>query len=782
MKNISLIRTLLLFCITSILSINSFSQTTNQKSNITLVSSWNAGYSMIYEKKWLYCFTYSNTKPDLNINEEFVNFFNESKDSDLLPKFDNDNNYVALMMDQPEQLDSNITRCFVWIYDIKKQANFNQKKLKNKGMLLTHLMGKNSFVIDEKYYTFLELEGNQNLSNFDFDKTKEIDLLNTEKKKYDEEQIIINYENQTILEFLKDNFIKVQLSDSLSKKGVVIPSLLDGIGFKFQGVITPRIEGVLQVYNDKYNFSFERLKMEFVIRNGEITSIRIIESRYESYNHTYGDIVINIADTVVIKTLDWYGFKNDRFNNTLIFNEFKVLNSDAFSSLLLKLKNIKFHISLRLESRTCEKWQTDFVEPITERISLHRYKANVIKTNRTRSNVINEKNINDLLKRKTWITYTDNSNKVLPYNYSNITVTDSSFVIERIGDIENKKYVERFILDRISFSEYIYKNKIFESGFSEHIIIAQKNKPSYREEPSYCIHNPLITKWNRTGQDNIQLNMFIDGKKLLEGNVDNNGNLKGWCNYYSVNAKVYQNRYYDTLKPKTINGVLFSSSQLKSLTTFKYCLSAMDVSSSYNKQGYNAQFDLKYWDPMPFESIYLNIFPDFSPLSITPLGKFNTSLKLFVDKTDDYLSQRAFFSTVGTSEYKGEKYGTLKVLYQYLPDGQIYDSVNTNKNEFGEQLGKSSLKPFPLGQEYIVLMKKEQNDIEELKIKSMQGMLKELNTCDHCGVDILAGKKITTHDFKCANGKNYILDDLFGRKFCSPKCYSEYQKAWCDMQ
>jgi hypothetical protein len=461
--------------------------------------------------------------------------------------------------------------------------------------------------------------------------------------------------------------------------------------------------------------------------------------------------------------------------NTLIFNEFNVQVSDSLLSLLFKLKNIKLHTSLN----NCEKWQFDYVKPIVVSISAGRYIANIIKKNIT--DVINDENINDVLKRKTWITYTNNANKVLPYIYSNINITDSSFVIERIGDIENKKYMERYVLDRMSYIKHNYKDGIWDSCYSEHMISSTLNKSSYRESPSYAIYNPIITKWNRTGQDNIQLNMFIDGKKLLEGNVDNNGNLIGWCNYYAVNAKIYQNRFYDTLKSKTINGVLFSSSQLKSLTTFKYCLSAMDVSSSYNKS-YNSQFDLKFWDPNPFSSIYLNVFPDFSPLSITPLGKFNTSLKLFVDKTDDYLSQRAFFSTVGTSEYKGEKYGTLKVLYQYLPDGQIYDSVNTNKNEFGEQLGKSTLKPFPLGSEYMVLMKKDQNDSEELKIKLMRGMLKQLNTCDHCGVDILAGKKITTHDFKCANGQNYILDDLFGRKFCSPKCYSEYQKAWCDMQ
>ena len=287
MKNTSLFRTLLVFCITCILSINSFSQTTNQRSNITLVSSWDAGYSMIYEKKWLYCFTFSNTNPDLNTNEEFVNFFNESKDSKLLPKFDNDNNYVALMMAQPELLESNITRCFVWVYDIKKQANFNQNKLKNKGKILTQFMGKNTFVIDEKYQTFLELEENQNLSNFDFDITEEIDLLNTEKKKYDEEQIVINYENQTILEFLKDNFIKVQLSDSLTKKGVVIPSLLNEIGFKFQGVITPEIEGVLQVYDSKDRFDYGNLKMEYVINNSKILSLKIYQFRAPSISKTY---------------------------------------------------------------------------------------------------------------------------------------------------------------------------------------------------------------------------------------------------------------------------------------------------------------------------------------------------------------------------------------------------------------------------------------------------------------------------------------------------------------
>lgn len=128
MKKNTLIRTLLLFCISSILSINSFGQTANQKSNITLISSWNASHDVIYENKWLYCFTFPASKSKLETYEGFIKLINETKNSNLLPIFEEYNPFVGLLMDEAEQLNDSLSRCFVWVYKIKKMLHSMRKK------------------------------------------------------------------------------------------------------------------------------------------------------------------------------------------------------------------------------------------------------------------------------------------------------------------------------------------------------------------------------------------------------------------------------------------------------------------------------------------------------------------------------------------------------------------------------------------------------------------------------------------------------------------------------
>ena len=217
---------------------------------------------------------------------------------------------------------------------------------------------------------------------------------------------------------------------------------------------------------------------------------------------------------------------------------------------------------------------------------------------------------------------------------------------------------------------------------------------------------------------------------------------------------------------------------LKSINRWKLCLSGIKNDNQYTETTYNKLLDINYWDPNWFSSINNSIYINSLPLATSPLGKFDPITKAFTDRTNDYLYQKILFDTNKLSK----DYGKMMLLYQYLPNGQIYDSLNLYKNEFGEQIGKSVLKPFPYSKDYMALLNKQQNEADEMQIKLMQGMLKELNTCDNCGNTIATGKKITTSEFKCPNGKNYILNSILGKKFCSPKCYSDYQKSWCDMQ
>jgi hypothetical protein len=752
----------ILFVLASML-IFQLSKGQNSETAVTIHQEWNSG---IFDKMWAFSYEYKNNMSTNEIYNDIVKKINDEKIQGInflkkYTKWHNVNERMyGIYLNDTIDINNENNRKFGWIY-IADKYYMDTTNLNNDNLRLPDMLGKNCMVFEKNYFK-KENDRFKYFSTFN-----QNSYLNEVKK-------IVKYESQTVLDLLNKAIAQNIISDTNSRNGVSFNSKEEQHGYLFKGVITPQINGVIQIYSDKdpNNFNYRNLKIEYAISNGIISSIKIYQFRAPSTNKSFGDIVIQIGDTVNFKMLDYFTFSTnhqiDLFvnNNSILYRNISVLNNKKLQQILFNLKYIENKCEIQDNHIYCNDWFDLNIKNNCERLFSERYLGNIIKNNR--SYEVNDGIANDVLKRKSWNSYINSKNEEIPYNYSKIITTDSTYIIERIEDIDQNKYIERFIIDKMSYVKEIYNNNNWISSSSQHQIYADFKDNSYKSAPKFTVGNPLKITANKIDTSTISVSYFYDEKLLMNGQIDNNDNCKGWFTIYSINANLIKNQYSYQLK----------DSFTKSLNKWKLCLSGTKNNNQYTGTTYNKLLDINYWNPNWFSSINYSIFINSLPLATSPLGKFDPITKLFTDRTNDFLYQKILFD----SNKLSKDYGKMMLLYQYLPNGQIYDSINLYKNEFGEQIGKSVLKPFPYSKDYMALLNKQQNEADEMQIKLMQGMLKELNTCDNCGNTIATGKKITTSEFKCPNGKNYILNSILGKKFCSPKCYSDYQKSWCDMQ
>jgi hypothetical protein len=734
----------------------------NSETTVTIHQEWNSG---IFDKMWAFSYEYKNDMSTNEIYNDIVKKINDEKIQGInflknYTKWHNVNGRMyGLYLNDTIDINNENNRKFGWIYIIDKYY-MDTTNLNNDNLRLPDMLGKNCIVFEKNHFK-KENDRFKYFSNFN-----QNSYLNEVKK-------TVKYESQTVLDLLNKAITQNIINDTNSKNGVRFNSEDKNIGFLFKGVLTPQINGIIQIYSDNNpnNFTYGNLKIEYVISNDNINSMKIIQFRSPSTLKSFGDIVVQLGDTINLNILDYFTFTSDHsidlYSNTILYNNISIVSNQFVKSFLFSMKYISNHYKIKENSKYCIDWFTDNLEGNCQKIYSERYQGNIIKNNRT-SEVLED--VGDyILKRKSWTSYVSLKNEEIPYNFSRIITTDSSFLIERIEDLDKNKYIERFFIDKMSYYRKNYTNNILMSTVSEHNIGDNfKYRSSAVKSPNYTITNLLKIETTRIDSNDFDVNYFYDNKQLLNGRIDNKGIYKNWFKIYSVNTSLVKNQFSYRLK----------DSITKSINKWKLCLSGIKNDNQYTETTYNKLLDINYWDPNWFSSINNSIYINSLPLATSPLGKFDPITKVFTDRTNDYLYQKILFDTNKLSK----DYGKMMLLYQYLPNGQIYDSLNLYKNEFGEQIGKSVLKPFPYSKDYMALLNKQQNEADEMQIKLMQGMLKELNTCDNCGNTIATGKKITTSEFKCPNGKNYILNSILGKKFCSPKCYSDYQKSWCDMQ
>ncbi len=122
----------------------------------------------------------------------------------------------------------------------------------------------------------------------------------------------------------------------------------------------------------------------------------------------------------------------------------------------------------------------------------------------------------------------------------------------------------------------------------------------------------------------------------------------------------------------------------------------------------------------------------------------------------------------------------INTAYQFLPKGNVFDSINNNMNEFGEIITSSYFKDYANSKQWFAFYNKVMDKVSEDLNNSMMKLEKENNVCSFCNKSLENQKTgvIKKDELEC-NGKILILNRE--AKFCSYKCFEEYRKSQCQI-
>jgi hypothetical protein len=552
----------------------------------------------------------------------------------------------------------------------------------------------------------------------------------------------INYENAKIGAVLT-HFNK-NISNRFSKQTYYFnDEELENLELKYIGTISP-LTGILQCRRSGV------LLTEYKIVDSLVSALRIYE---RPYGNPVGELIIDFTNNkykaiYYMDYLNWWTYAEGTIPKSQ-------RNLD-----LQNIKKIRKHLYVYGTSNNS-------VKHLIEKGISSWYESGEKETNQgvwlssvSHTELTDELSNSDiLLSKKSSVTYKNRSNKEYDYFLLDFQSNDSVSSLTRIGELNGgKKYLQSYTFTKGSYLKEFYQNYRIDSTFSEHEIAGNKWKS---QTPS--AHIPLAVSTKRIS-DSLYHVLYKFNKKLLFDAVLNiKSEIVGTARIYSISSPLL--KQYRTANQSV-------EERLNSI--FKISLSFLPVKNEYSS-ALSQLVNLKDFSPNDNKTIGLHyLHTNLMPLATSPLGT-EITLKgspTFVDRTEDYLAQKAIFEN-----------GKLMAMYVYMPNGECFDSLNLGLNEFGEQIGKSSVNDFPFSDRYLSLYNQAQKETEERQMQAMVKLLEALkkndNTCDHCKKS-LTDTRIDIYDIDCPNGHSYLLNSK--RRFCSLKCHSDYKKYWCELQ
>ncbi len=817
MKNISLIRSLIFLFVYTFLSTSLFGQKIDYKKQIwesTDFRTKNAGTVFSHDLEFKYY--YPSTIDTLGSPNAIVRYIQDS--TDVISKFEKilkenypkySKNQVSLILwidaltkSKKQKLLSGfliVVKPFSLNYDLIPKSRIHHIKPEFDIICI----GPNSTSTDSSNI-LLKSYWNSNDKRRQLNEVFTEELAAKEKKIADSKDKILLSDSLDVINIIQQSITANELNENNCKTGVVLQkssSCLKSLNFgirknntwfnntwtqalgynqiTYQGSIVP-ITGVLKC--SSINQRSGSFYTEHIIENGIVTKLKIAKL---CDGYILDEFVINFGDTSNVWTMSsGYNKISDydtEYNNCYsreplyktMHREGKVITDTIYRKYILSnIFNLNNHFQVYQEY----KKTPDFIYSIERDAKVLYWKINfgyIIRKNTSRDitdEIIKSTNI---LKRDSPITYSNSESKKFEYTYSSFTKNDSVSIISRINNLEGgKKYLENITLNNAYEYVKIYKpgekkkcsvcenhwfeNSQIDSSFSDFEIFKQSHS-------NITKHNTMQVSSKRLSDTTYNLHYSFNKKKMFEGKMHTKGRLIGEAKIYSVSSLPMKDLWY-TQKDKAPNSDKF----------WKFSISFLEPKNEYTILLNNA-IDWSWNNPNEKKTtarhlLYLNMLP----FATTPFGtevQINGS-PAFLDKTPDHLAERAYFG----------KNGELEVLYIYLPDGSIYDSLNIRKNEYGEQIGKSTTNEFPFSDSYISLNNASQKETEakqqEAMFKALKSIQQSRNTCSHCNKQI-GETRIDKYDMDCPNGKSYIISL---RAFCSLKCHSEYKKLWCDLQ
>jgi len=590
-------------------------------------------------------------------------------------------------------------------------------------------------------------------------KAKELEMRKYEKAEY--EQFI---DSLGVLSIIKEAIRIGDLNDQNAKLGAVLTRFnekltskfkkrsyyfndeeFEDIDLKYIGSISP-VTGILQCRREGV------LLTEYKLVDSVVSAIRIYERPLDLPT---GELTIDFTENkykgmYYVDYLGWWTYCE---------------GSVPRSSVLLDLQNIK-KIRKHLYVYGASYFKMNSVKGLMKRITswydsgINETYEGVWLSSVTHTELTDELSNSDLLLSKiSPIKYKNKSNAEYDYFHLDFRTNDSVASVTRIGELNGgKKYLQTYVFTKGSLLKKFYHNLRVDSTYSEHEIAGNKWKS---KTPS--AHIPLAVSTKRHSDSLYHVMYSYNGKLLFDAMMNTRSEIVGVAKIYSISSPLLK-RYRTSRQ----------SSEDKQNSIFKISLSFVPIKNEYTSL-FSSLVNLADFSPNDNKTIGLQyLYTNLMPLATSPLGTEITikGNPAFVDRTADYLAQKALF-----------KNGKLMALYVFLPDGVCFDSLNLGLNEYGEQIGKSTVNEFPLSERYMALYNKSQKELEDRQtqamIKLLEALKKNDNTCDHCKNSIM-GERIDIFDIDCPNGNSYMLNSK--RKFCSLKCHSDYKKYWCDLQ
>lgn len=362
--------------------------------------------------------------------------------------------------------------------------------------------------------------------------------------------------------------------------------------------------------------------------------------------------------------------------------------------------------------------------------------------------------------------YCDRNNVIYEPNYSNVKITDHELTDEQIiignsGENIMKKKVYVLTTNR----KMEFNNGQLKKFVLYWPVITSLNTP----KPQYSFKSVRKDVIAINDTSSIKKTMFyemiIDDKPVLKGSVNKNGSLEGQWDFYHFT-------YYDVQDDKRT-----AAFSLQKIFEFSNIV-----------QGDAPLSNLFYFKDFPTSTL-----SDISVIANTNeyLNKIN---KVFVAIDEPYLFTKYATYTRKDNEINLEDNlgyhlfqrlyfndGNLVKGYSFTPDGKLYDSINWNKDEFGERITKNNaFKPYPehpMAQAYqkqlVDGVKEFVNNVNSFLDKKNEQDWKNVR-CKQCNKPVDKNTAIIVDGITCGN-----VGYPGGGIFCSNKCRFEYEEGYC---
>ena len=611
--------------------------------------------------------------------------------------------------------------------------------------------------------------GNLCYSNSETDNLKK-KAIELKLRKYEKEEYDQFVDSLGVLSIIKEGIRNGDLNEQNAKSGAVLTRFnskltsrflkrsyyfndyeLENMELKFVGTISP-VTGILQCRRKG------KLLTEYKIIDSVVAGLRIFETH--SFNnksahkneYNTGELTIDFVNN------KYKGIYYTNYVNWWTYCE----GSLPKLSVMQELQNIK-----KVRNYLYVYGEDNSVKHLIEKSISNWYDTGekvsydgVWLSSITHTELTDELSNSDILLSKiSPCKYINKSKFEFDYFHLDFHTNDSVSSVTRIAELNGgKKYLQTYTFTKGRLLKEFYQNLRIDSTYSEHEIAG--NKWGSRTPSA---HIPMAVSTKRLSDSLYHVQYLYNEKLLFDAVLNTRSEIVGEAKIYSISSPLL--KQYRTSK-------LNVEDKLNSI--FKISLSFTPINNEYTSS-LNSLVDLKDFNPNDNKTIGMHyVYRNIMPLATSPLG---TEIMIkgspaFVDRTGDYLAQKAIF-----------KNGKMMAMYIFLPDGVCFDSLNLGLNEYGEQIGKSSVNEFPLSERYMSLYNQSQKELEDRQTQAMiellQALKKNDNTCDHCKKSIM-GERIDIFDIDCPNGKSYMLNSK--RRFCSLKCHSEYKKYWCDLQ